>query len=50
MKYYVFYNAKLMATKGSLNSAKRFIERKGYRDDADNLLVLTDADGNEYAI
>lgn len=50
MTYYIIYNAKLVATRSSLAAAKRFVERKGYRNDEDNVIYLTDEEENEYQI
>ena len=48
MIYFVEYNAKFMAMYHSVKWALKFIKRKGYRDDANNMLRLFDKVGNEY--
>ena len=48
MKYYVEYNAKFIAMYKSIKPALRFIAKKGYKNDDNNLLYLVDSAGNRY--
>lgn len=46
--YYVEYNCKFIAMYKTLNGALKFIERKGLKNDYDNIVRLFDNNGNEY--
>ena len=46
--YFVEYNCKFIAIYKTINGALKFIQRKGYKNDCDNLLRLWDNQGNEY--
>lgn len=46
--YYVSYNAKFIARYKTLGAALRFIERKGLKNDYNNLLYIIDSDGETY--
>lgn len=48
MKYFVSYNAKYMAEYKSVKACLDFINRKGYKNDEDNLLYIVDEEGEEY--
>lgn len=46
--YYVEYNCKYIAIYKSVRACINFIDRKGLRDDADNMLNIVDSEGNMY--
>lgn len=48
MYYFVEYNAKFVAMYKSVRACLNYIERKGLRNDSDNVLMIFDKDGNEY--
>ena len=48
MYYFVSYNCKYIAMYKSVTACLNFIQRKGLRDDAHNLLYIVDNEGNEY--
>lgn len=50
MKYFVSYNAKFMAEYKSVKACLNFINRKGYKNDENNLLYIVDEEGNEYDV
>lgn len=48
MYYFVDYNAKFVAMYKSVRACLKYIERKGLRNDYDNVLRIFDKNGNEY--
>lgn len=48
MFYFVDYNGKFIAVYKSLRACRNFINRKGLRDDLDNVLRVVDEKGNMY--
>ena len=48
MYYFVDYNAKFVAMYKSVRACLNYIERKGLRNDSDNVLMIFDKNGNEY--
>lgn len=48
MKYYVWYNCKLIEVYKSLKCALNLVRRKGWRADNDNTLWLVDSNGTTY--
>lgn len=48
MKYFVEYNAKYIAEFKTLKGANNYIERKGLKNDDDNLLLIIDDEGGMY--
>lgn len=46
--YFIQYNAQTMASYKSIRACLNHIERKGWKDDADNMLFIVDAEGNPY--
>ena len=48
MKYFVSYNAKFMAEYKSVKACLNFINRKGWKNDENNMLYIVDEDGEEY--
>ena len=48
MKYFVEYNCKFIAMYKSVKSCISFINKKGLKDDDDNMLRIYDEEGNTY--
>lgn len=46
--YFVEYNCKFIAMYKRLINALKFIERKGLRNDYDNVLRIFDNEGNQF--
>lgn len=48
MKYFVEYNAQYMAMYKSVKACLNLINRKGWKNDEDNMLRIVDENGDEY--
>lgn len=48
MYYFVDYNCKFIAMYKSVKACLNLIERKGLKDDYDNILRIVDEQGEEY--
>ena len=48
MRYFVMYNGKCMKAYKSLTCALNLVRRKGWQDDFDNDLYITDSKGDCY--
>ena len=49
MTYFICYNAKFIASRKSLKAAVDFIDARGIKDDENNVLYITDQQGNYFS-